>query len=314
MSLILDALNRSGQDAGQVPGLATVHYQAQPEEDPGAKRRQLLLGAALVIALLAITWLLLDRRQEPIATNSAEQPAVQVSRPDLIPPAATPVAAPVATSVARAPGEAAVSRPAPVTRRAPPVEPPPTSTAAVTTSSPQSRQAPSPREKADATATQEAAVAALYRQRRLADTQSASGEPVNRSVDSAGETAGSTRAKGKSAASDAAAWREDEPVDIEQMVLLAQEDLKNDRLSKNATPFLATMSQQTKDIVPTLLYSQHDYSGDPAHSSVALNGKTLKTGASVKGVKVEEILPDSVVLSYQGIRFRLRALNSWVNL
>jgi hypothetical protein len=47
---------------------------------------------------------------------------------------------------------------------------------------------------------------------------------------------------------------------------------------------------------------------------VVINGKTLRTGASAAGVKVEEILPDSVVLEVKGNRFRLRALNSWVNL
>jgi hypothetical protein len=48
---------------------------------------------------------------------------------------------------------------------------------------------------------------------------------------------------------------------------------------------------------------------------VVLNGKELKVGGSpASGVKVEEILPDSVVLNYRGTEFRLRALNSWVNL
>jgi hypothetical protein len=37
-------------------------------------------------------------------------------------------------------------------------------------------------------------------------------------------------------------------------------------------------------------------------------------GSPVPGMKIEEILPDSVVLNYQGTQFRLRALNSWVNL
>jgi len=63
-----------------------------------------------------------------------------------------------------------------------------------------------------------------------------------------------------------------------------------------------------------LMYLQHDYSGDSARSTVIINGKTLRAGGSVGGLKVEEILPDSVVLEFKGTRFRLRALNSWVNL
>jgi hypothetical protein len=48
---------------------------------------------------------------------------------------------------------------------------------------------------------------------------------------------------------------------------------------------------------------------------VVLNGKELRPGGQpASGVKVVEILPDSVVLDYRGTEFRLRALNSWVNL
>ena len=46
-----------------------------------------------------------------------------------------------------------------------------------------------------------------------------------------------------------------------------------------------------------------------------LNSKSVKVGGNVApGVEVDEILPDSVVLDYRGTQFRLRALNSWINL
>ena len=46
-----------------------------------------------------------------------------------------------------------------------------------------------------------------------------------------------------------------------------------------------------------------------------LNSKSVKVGGNVApGVKLDEILPDSVVLDYRGTQFRLRALNSWINL
>jgi hypothetical protein len=306
MSLILDALNRSSQDAGQIPGLATVHYQNQPESDARAKRRQLLLGAALVIALSAVTWLLLDRKQEPVASSSAAQSPARESRPDRIQPTA-PQAAPV-------PAVAAVS---PAAVPAPKIVLPPNSTGAIAASPRQSRPAGSPTgEEAATTAAQQSSVAELYRQQRLAGTQPAPVEPVKRPALTAAEATGNAKAKAraKGGVSNPAVQREEKAVDIEQMVLLAEEGLKNNRLVENANPFLATLSQQTKDKIPTLLYSSHDYSGGPGQSSVVLNGKTLKAGASITRVKVEEILPDSVVLSYQGTRFRLRALNSWVNL
>lgn len=108
---------------------------------------------------------------------------------------------------------------------------------------------------------------------------------------------------------------EEQPIDIEQMVLQAREQMENARLEEHPAPFIAGLSQQTKDAIPTIFYERHDYSGNAAQSSVVLNGKKLKAGGSAAaGVKVEEILPDSVVLSHRGTQFRLRALNSWINL
>ena len=108
--------------------------------------------------------------------------------------------------------------------------------------------------------------------------------------------------------------RVEETVDIEKLVEQAQAELKDATLSEHAVPLLSSLSQHTKDGIPTLLYQRHDYSGDPGRSSVVINGKTLRAGASAGGIKVEEILPDSVVLEVKGTRFRLRALNSWINL
>jgi hypothetical protein len=108
--------------------------------------------------------------------------------------------------------------------------------------------------------------------------------------------------------------RVEETVDIEKLVEQAQAELRDASLDEHPVPLLSSLSQQTKDGIPTLMYQRHDYSGDPARSSVVINGKTLRAGASAGGIKVEEILPDSVVLEVKGVRFRLRALNSWVNL
>jgi hypothetical protein len=46
-----------------------------------------------------------------------------------------------------------------------------------------------------------------------------------------------------------------------------------------------------------------------------INGKTWREGDLVKpGLRLMEILEDSIVLDYRGTEFRLRSLNSWVNL
>jgi general secretion pathway protein B len=95
----------------------------------------------------------------------------------------------------------------------------------------------------------------------------------------------------------------------------ARDEMENATLEEHSVPLLSSLSQSTKDSVPTVYYQRHDYSGNRGQSSVVLNGKPLKVGGSpISGMKVDEILPDSVVLSYRGTQFRLRALNSWINL
>jgi len=103
--------------------------------------------------------------------------------------------------------------------------------------------------------------------------------------------------------------------EVERILREARDEMENASLDEHPAPFLANLSQRTKDAIPTLFYQRHDYSSNAAQSSVTLNGNTVQVGGSVQpGLKVEEILPDSVVLNYQGTQFRLRALNSWVNL
>ena len=104
-------------------------------------------------------------------------------------------------------------------------------------------------------------------------------------------------------------------IDIEKMIILARREAKNTKLSEHSTPFLSQLSQQKKDQVATIYYTQHDYSSSASQSSVTLNGKLMRVGDGMSGtLKLLEILPNSVVLTDRGTEFRLRALNSWVNL
>ncbi len=104
-------------------------------------------------------------------------------------------------------------------------------------------------------------------------------------------------------------------IDIETMLAMAKVEMGNQKVTQeHSAPFIEDLSQQRKDAIPTLLYSGHDYR-DNGGSSVLINERSARVGSSVgKGVTVEEILPDSVVLRFDGEVFRLRALNSWVNL
>ena len=287
MSLILDALNRSRQDADPVPGLATDHTT----ESMTIGKRQVLPWIALLVAIFLIIWLVWERN-EPAATEGVNAPMAELSRN--IGSAVTSVTTELKARAEVPPPDptplAAIPAPVP-----PPAAPPPVPGATVQNTAP----APAP-EAPSATVTppavvENAAVAELYRER---DKPAAAVQP-----------------KAPPREVRPARVVEEEPVDIESVLRLAQEELENASLSAHPAPFLESLSQQTKDEIPTIYYQRHDYLSQESRSTVVLNGKTLKVGGSpLAGMKVDEILSDSVVLSYRGTQFRLRALNSWINL
>jgi hypothetical protein len=103
------------------------------------------------------------------------------------------------------------------------------------------------------------------------------------------------------------------PIDFADILAAAQEELGVKPLVESSEPLLETLSQQIKDDIPSLIYSEHRY--NPAgDSSVTLNGKVVKERQRVGAFTVVEILPDSVVLRWREAQFRVRARNSWVNM
>ncbi len=281
MSLILDAINRSQRERanpGDVPGIATQHY-VDSSPPRGAWRLPLLL-LALVLALAVIVWLLL-------------RPAPQLAAP-----------APDADELVSPAPEPAPATPAP--------EPPPQSSGAVRAKvSAGDRPAASEEQRGaqgavkPADKAQDPAVAALYSQ--AARTEAAIDETADEPAPVASAAAPAT--------APVAAGRTEEPVAIETLLRRAREEMDAGSLPPHPAPMLGELSQQQKDAIPTLLYSAHDFRGDGGASSVLINGNSARVGGRVApGVQVTEILPDSVVLEHAGRAFRLKALNSWVNL
>jgi general secretion pathway protein B len=103
------------------------------------------------------------------------------------------------------------------------------------------------------------------------------------------------------------------PLDIAAVVARVQAELGERALAAHPTPLIENLSQQKKNAIPTVMYTGHDW--QPGGTSwVTLNGISLQEGQKNSGFEVEEILTDSVILNYGGTVFRLRSLNSWVNL
>ncbi|MEH6586640.1 MAG: general secretion pathway protein GspB [Halioglobus sp.] len=276
MSLILDALNRSREEIDDVPTLETRHsYSEEP-----ARKKYLLLGVALVAAIVVIAWLLWERTQTFSGQGLASAPAIisQVQQPK---PAA---------AVEQKPSSSVTPTSTPVPRASVAAHEP-------KLAAPTSVMAPP---QVDSSA-----VSALYGKK----TAPQSSDSVSPQPSSASQMAVKPTAKTRTAAT------VEQDLDIGKLVKQAEGELKNTQLAEHPAPFINNLSQQTKDSIPSIFYKRHEYSGRPGQSLVVLNGKELKAGGSpASGVKIKEILPDSVVLDYRGTQFRLRALNSWVNL
>lgn len=78
----------------------------------------------------------------------------------------------------------------------------------------------------------------------------------------------------------------------------------------DAVPFLHELPTSKQDGIPTLMYSQHQFD----EQRVTINKKSFSVGQSVaRGIILERILADGVLLNYNGQQFKLAALSSWVN-
>jgi len=102
-------------------------------------------------------------------------------------------------------------------------------------------------------------------------------------------------------------------VDFAEILAQAQKELGVQPLVESSEPLLETLSQQTKDQIPSLIYSEHNYSAN-GRSEVILNGQSLTERQRVGPFTVVEILPDSVILRWRETQFRVRARNSWINM
>ena len=103
------------------------------------------------------------------------------------------------------------------------------------------------------------------------------------------------------------------PIDLAAAIERAAREVGEPNLVPHPAVLLENLSQQQKDRIPTIVYTQHVYAQGVA-PSVELNGQRLRPGQRAGAVTVEDILVDSVILRVNGVSFRLRALNTWVNL
>ncbi|MEE4277377.1 MAG: general secretion pathway protein GspB [Halieaceae bacterium] len=292
MSLILDALARSERERQRESASLEQRVQADAAAPSGAQGAPWwLIGAlAAVVAVLAVLYW----RSTYTGAGADSSSATQSSAVDEEVSASTAaVLGPTALPAPRVPADGTGTT---------------TTAAAVASSAAAKTQAP---------AADRGAIADLYAQASREAVAAASGERERRGpAENTGdeETAAvSASSAGTMASVPAPASPAEEVLDLETALRRARIEAAASALLPHAAPLLASLSQQFRDSLPTLMYLRHDY--NPAGvSTVLINGETLRIGASTRGVEVREILPDSVILEFAGTEFRLRALSSWVNL
>jgi hypothetical protein len=283
MSLILDALSRAEGERRAQPGAADI-LSPTAAQQPGMNAWPWLITFCALALVVFLAWLLWQSESATAPTQVEPPRSAQLARADL-----QPTAPPVDTTI--------------TARRADAIRP--RETAA---------QPAQDAKAADAADAED--VAALYAQphsRPVASSPPAAGSPVAAETRARAErnpvqpAAGS----GEGGTPDAALQLED--VDLARVLRDVRAESEAGQLAPHPVPLLATLSKQFRDALPTLMYLRHDYSSS-GRSTVVINGETLAPGQRSRGVEVREVLPDSVILRYGDTDFRLRALNSWVNL
>jgi len=72
------------------------------------------------------------------------------------------------------------------------------------------------------------------------------------------------------------------------------------------TPLLQQMPQDFQRSLPSLAVTIHVYSHDESQRILFINNREYRKGSQIEGgIRVEDIVPDGVVLSFRGERFKL---------
>ena len=281
MSLILDALRQSKQQVGPV----TQHDA--PDTVPGAQTAQ---RPFVVLALLAGTIF----GAGAVAVWQWGAPEMQLSTPPTAEPLpGTQRSSAAELSVATESFDTSASSTRPL--------------GSATESAQRLRAEPQPKRDVSAGVTEQ--VASLHQQ--MWSDAAAAGEAT---------PAATTTQSGVEAETSVLSNQQDQPVqsiappvDLAKAMENAAREIGESALSPHPSPLLENLSQQQKDQIPMIVYSEHNYAPQGL-ASVMLNGKRLQSGQRADTVEVIDILRDSVILRVDGIEFRLKALNTWVNL
>ena len=290
MSMILDALRRSENGSA-----ATSAHPSLPEHHSGGIERKCLGIGFVVFAGLGIAagWMMRGDSTDPVKTE--------------------PIASSVSRSMSSGDGGASLKPP----RTELSASAPPASTTGASGAAPTQDNG-----TADAAEADSKRIAALHQQmwsdaaslsegEGIGSDQNGAPNPAAEKPDAPARSEEVSAAASSSAPSDAPSIAP--PIDLVAAIERAAREVGEPNLVPHPTGLLENLSQQQKDEIPTIVYGEHVYA-EGAAPSVELNGQRLRPGQRAGAITVEDILVDSVILRVNGVSFRLRALNTWVNL
>jgi len=313
MSMILDAIKRSKEapaGSGSIPSLDTEHYAAPDSQfwqKGWVKSLALLVGVVLVVG--STVFFLAETNESPAVSSESDAPLKTAAEGQKAGTSTTPPredrgesgvsqlpAIVEGVSVSSGQTKSVMARGQSANKTRPIV---------IETDLPSTAvNRPSPQELSSlyAAMNEEAAVSR--------ESGAGAGVGAKTPVTTLGAEANATSAKASEKSEET---EETAAVDFADILAEAQRELGVQPLVESAEPLLETLSQQTKDLIPSLIYSEHNYSPN-GRSEVVLNGQSLTERQRVGPFMVVEILPDSVILRWRETQFRVRARNSWINM
>ncbi|HMU67702.1 MAG TPA: general secretion pathway protein GspB, partial [Cellvibrionaceae bacterium] len=140
-----------------------------------------------------------------------------------------------------------------------------------------------------------------------------SSKPVTKTADSTQENGELSEEKIKELWEQTKKEIPDRPANQAKLQTQIQEAIKDTLSLYKQVPYLHELPEKVQNSVPSINYVNHLYS-EKAGGVVIINKKTLRNGQEIgPGMVVERVASDGIVVQYQGLRFKLNALSSWVN-
>jgi hypothetical protein len=301
MSYILDALHKSEQQRNGLPEALAEEYRA-PEPITEDRRTRWLITAVIlfvVFAAIILYFWLSPRQPSMVVKTAAPQTAVVIdytiaaTPPSTLTPPSTPTLAPLHS---RDVGDMSQSD---VTQQS--LQPTEAVLAVIEAENAATTSAVVVAESADT-----GDINKLYQQ-RTEDLQALQSPVIKAEAKPAGTAKVDRQTSPKTLYSDR---QLQDLIDQARPKAVADIDVRKDRTP--LPPYINALTWQQQKTIPALEYGAHIYSSRSGSGFVILNGSKRFAGDQVtSNLLIEAILVDAVQLNFEGLRFRLPAMESW---